>query len=910
VRQLYLLLFFTFLGKNVQSQNALAREITADYQDITLIEILLDLEKRYPPMRFYYEPNVLPYYKIKYKSNGTTVFDALQNILPNNDLVCATTGDEGIVICRKSDLNRPYITRLLAKWDEGKIEMPEFLQPYALSLDCGTAPRRAGMATVTGQVLDEQTREPIAGAVLRLDPPLRGGATTNSLGQFSLQVQAADSVLARIDYPGYRLALIHLRVYGSGEVSVPIQQRFQSLQEVVIQGNRAADKTIGAATGLDLLPARIVKELPAFAGEADVVKSLSVLPGVSTVGEGASGFNVRGGNIDQNLVLQDGLPFFNTSHVLGFFSVFNPDLVGSTTLHKGHIPASYGGRTASVLDVQLRNPNFRQWSGNAGLGLLTAKVNLEGPIVRDRVAVLMGGRTSYSDWLLKRAKLPTVKASSARFADATAKVVTRLNTNGSLELTGHTSTDFFRFGRDFGYSWSTNGGSATYRQALSERWVVQAQVAMGQLRNTYFTPDGFDAFELSSGLRYARGRSTATWVGRADHEARIGAEWNRSVTLPQMYGPRTDSSFVVPQTVQQGRGEEWAAFVEDDWKITPRLSLYAGLRWSQYRQLGGTPTFAYEPGAPAQVSTIVDTIFFEKNKTVQTYGGAEPRVALGYQVASGLSVKASYNRLRQYLHLISNTTAATPADIWQVSTRYIAPQVGDNYGAGIFWKNAAATWESSFEGFWKKTQNVAGYRDFADLLLNEHLETELVPSRMRSYGLEYALKKNEGKLTGWLAYTWSRSWQQTRSEFPSIQVNRGAWFPANFDQPHQLNLFAKFGLNPARYWTFNFTYRTGRPVSAPGSSYQTGNVVLPYFPERNNFRIRDYHRLDVAFTIDKNKSKIEGLRWIVNLSVYNVYARENPFAVYFQRDKQGLTKAYQLSAIGAAIPTANVTLVF
>jgi outer membrane receptor protein involved in Fe transport len=909
MRYWLILLGIVLSGTWANAQTALNREITADYQDITLIEVLLDLERRYPPTKFYYEPEVLPYYKIKFKTPGTSIFDALQTILPENGLVCAASGDHGVIICKKTDLNRPYISKLLKKWEEGSVEMPEFLQPVQLRFTLGSAPSEPGTVVVKGNLLDDQSREPMPGAIVRLDPPLTGAATTNALGQFTLKLPANGEVAnLRVEYPGYRVLLAEVTVFQAGSIELPMQQRLQNLQEVVISGNKAADRVSNTSTGLEQISTQMIKELPSFAGEADVVKSLSILPGVSTVGEGAAGFNVRGGNIDQNLVLQDGLPFFNTSHVLGFFSVFNPDLVGNTTLHKGHIPASYGGRISSVLDVQLRQPNFREWHGSAGLGLLTGKAYVEGPVVREKLAVIAGARASYSDWLLKQAKLPSVRDSRASFWDFTGKAVWRYADNGSVEFSGHTSTDYFRFGLDFGYEWATNGGAAIWRHAFNEKWIWQAQAALGQLTNTYFTPEGFDAFSLSSGLQYQRGRTSMLWIPKPSHEVRFGVEWNRSTVLQQNFEPLAEDLGVRPRQVPGQQGAELGFFAEDEWKVTDRISVYAGLRYSTFRQIGEGRTYLYAPDQPITVLNTIDTAFFVQGATMQRYGGFEPRLSANYRLNEKASIKASYNRLRQYLHLISNTTAATPADIWQVSTPYIPPQIGDSYSVGYYHKNKY--YEHTVEGFFKKVEQVAGYRDFADLLLNDHIETELITGRMRSYGFEYALKKNQGKLTGWLAYTYSRALQQARSEFPTISVNRGAWFPANFDQPHQLNVFAKYAYNPSHYWTFNFTYRSGRPVSAPLSGYLTGNVVLPYFPERNNFRIRDYHRLDVGYTIDRNKAKLDGISYLINFSVYNLYARENPFAVYFRRDKQGIPKAYQLSAIGNAIPTITFTLVW
>ncbi|MEO6039319.1 MAG: TonB-dependent receptor, partial [Saprospiraceae bacterium] len=359
-------------------------------------------------------------------------------------------------------------------------------------------------------------------------------------------------------------------------------------------------------------------------------------------------------------------------------------------------------------------------------------------------------------------------------------------------------------------------------------------------------------------------------------------------------------------TVQLENGAEYAIFLSDKFRISGRLSLDAGLRYSYFRSLGPNQVFSYEPNTPLTEATITDSISIGANQPSQTYGGPEPRISLNFKLNAEQNIKLSYNRLRQYLHLISNTTAATPADIWQPSNRYIKPQISDSYSAGWFFTPENHRWETSVELFYRNTAHVPAYEDFASLLLNDHLETELIDGKQNSYGSEFLYRKNEGRWTGWLGYTYSRVWQQARSPYPALSVNRGEWFPANFDQPHQVIMFAKYAINPALFWTFNFTYRTGRPVTAPLSGYQVGTVVIPNYESRNNLRIPDYHRMDVGLTLDKTKSKLSGLKWTLNLSVYNIYGRKNAFSVYFKRDKKGLPKAYQLAVVGSVIPAANL----
>jgi hypothetical protein len=900
-----LLLAFLTASLSARAQKIYDLEITGDYREVTLIEMLLDIEKRYP-VRFYYDPDILPYYKIGYEATGQTLFHILQTLLPRHSLTLTTVRDNGIIICRKADLNAAYAQALLKKWDEQRIELPEFLQPLALALQVGEAPAsRAATVAVRVLVIDEETKEPVAGVVVRGETP-QLGATSDRFGRFELSLTPGRHTLT-IAALGYRETHVALEVYQAGVVTVEMQTRALELATVEIQGNKAANKQTSVTPGVELLSTQTIRELPSFMGEADVVKSLLVLPGVTTVGEGASGFNVRGGNIDQNLVVQDELPFFNTSHVLGFFSVFNPDLVRSTTLYKGNLPARFGGRTASALEVKLRDGSFTDWEGSAGVGLAAAKAAVEGPLWKDRLSVLAGVRASYSDWMLKRARLPEVNTSSAWFNDATAKLSFRGGENSLVSAGFHRSDDYFRFSQQFGYSWRTTGGNAAWRQTWNQHLLTTVTAAAGRVENLYFQPQGSDAFELSSGLAFQSAQAQALVLGVPGHELQAGAQWNRTDVLPQSLRPYGPASGQAPRTVDLESGEELAFYVDDEFDLTSRIALYAGVRYSLFRTVGPGQVLTYEPGAPYSVATASDTLQFAAGATVQRYGGIEPRLSLSVRVTTQHSVKLSYNRLRQYLHLISNTAAATPADVWQVSNRYLRPQVSDNYGVGWFF-TAATQWEASVEGFYRNTDGVPAYEDFALLLLNDHLETELITGRQRSYGVESMLRKNRGRWTGWLSYTWSRVWQQARSPFPELSVNRGAWFPANFDQPHQATIFAKYEVTPALYWNFNFVYRTGRPVTAPTSGYLIGNVVVPHFSDRNTLRIADYHRLDVGLTMDKTRSKLDGLKWTANFSIYNLYGRNNPFSVYFKRDRNGLPRAYELSVIGTAIPAATLTV--
>ncbi len=900
----FLLILFLLLPVSVGAQKVFDLEIHGDYRGYTFIEMMIDLEKRYP-VKFYYDPDILPYYTIEYRFEGQTLFYILQNILHPNGLVCTSARGNGIILCRSNDLHADYLRKLLQKWDDNKIELPEFLTSLEISKTIGQPPASASAVRLEGVVYDEQSKEPIPGVLIRVENR-EGGATTNAVGRYVLELPSGSHKLL-VNYIGYRETLVMLELLQSGPLDVPMQVRALAISTVEIQGNKAANKQTSVGTGVEMLSTQTIKDLPAFMGEADVLKSLLILPGVSTVGEGAAGFNVRGGNIDQNLVIQDGMPFFNTSHVLGFFSVFNPDLVRSVTLYKGHMPARFGGRTASALEVKLRDGDFSTWHGNVGIGLAAAKAYLEGPLLKNKLSVIAGARASYSDWMLQQAKSPEVRNSSASFNDAHVKFTYRGGTRTAISAGFQHSDDYFRVSQDFGYEWGTTGGNAQWRQTWTDNLISTVTANAGKVQNRYFELGGTNSFTLDNGLGFANIQAQAIWFGKEKHEVSGGLQWNKTTTLPQELLPGSGSSSVAKQEINQENGEEWAVFIDDEYRINEKWSLYTGLRYSHFFSKGPATVLQYEPGFPLSPQTVVDSLFYNQNAVTQSYGGAEPRLAINFRANKQHSIKLSYNRIQQFMHLISNTTAATPADVWQPSNKYFQPQLSDNFSTGWFYITPNNRWEVSTELYFRNIKHVLAYEDFANLLLNEHLETELIDGKQRSYGAEWLLRKNTGRLTGWFSYTWSRAFQQAMSPYPQQSVNRGEWFPANYDQPHQMVMYGKLSMNPSFYFTFNFTYRSGRPVTAPVDGYSVGQVVLPQYSDRNAFRIPDYHRLDAGFTIDKTRSKIKGLKWTLNISAYNLYSRQNPFSVYFKRDRNGLPKAYRLAVIGSIIPAANLT---
>ena len=763
-------------------------------------------------------------------------------------------------------------------------------------------------AVLAGRVLSEKGK-PVAEATVSVSN-LDWGTITNRAGEYRLVLPVGEYRLT-FQYVGLQPIAKTVRLYASGTLDITMREQAVGLSEVVIQGRAADENVRGVGSGVEKLSIETIKTLPAFLGEVDVVKSLLLLPGVSTVGEGASGFNVRGGRVDQNLVLQNGALLLNSSHVLGFFSVFNPDVSENFTLYKGHVPAQYGGRLSSVLTVDTRNGSYDNFRMQGGLGLVSSRLAVEGPIVNNKTSFLVGGRVSYSDWILRRVRQVDVRQSSASFYDLNGVLSHQFTPNNRLSISYYGNEDYFRYSNQFGYSWGTQLLNLRWKALLTEDWLSTFSAVWGVYRSTFFDPAGFDAFRLKNGLRYYQFKQNFTVSRFANHAIDLGAEYVSYDNDLTESGPFDEASTVGSEQITNEAGREISLYANDEITLSPRLSVSAGLRYTFFQNVGPYDVFEYQNGVPTNVAAITDTIGYATGEVIQSYGGLEPRLAVRLQTSASSSIKLGYNRMRQYLHQISNSTSPTPVDIWQLSNRYIPPQVADNLSLGFFRNFRDNRWETSVEVYGKRIDDLVEYKDFAELLLNEHLETELLAAEGRAYGGEIYAKKNQGKWTGWLSYAYARTWVRVSADGDRETVNQGNWYPANFDKPHNVTLVAKRQLGEAGSFSTNFTYSTGRPAVIVVSSYIDGSTTVPVFSERNQYRIPNYIRLDISFATGRVFSK--GTRYKDNLtfSVYNLLSRDNAFSVFYRRTEQRvLPQAFKFSVLGAAFPALTYNFNF
>lgn len=765
----------------------------------------------------------------------------------------------------------------------------------------------SGRALVTGTITVKQSGTPISGASISADL-FKHFDYSDQYGRYLLEMPVGRYRIT-VRYVGMKPRYIRILVLSDGLLDIDMEEGTTELAEVVIS-SRAIDSNIKQSlTGLTKMNVQEVKTLPTLMGEIDVIKTLQLMPGVSSVGEGSSSFNVRGGRTDQNLILLNDVPLFNTSHALGFVSGFNQDVIRDFSLYKGSVPAQLGGRASSVLEINTRRGDLEEWHFLGGAGPVSSRLMAEGPIVKGKTSVLAAGRISYADWFLKRISNPDVKNSSAFFYDAFASVSHRFSQNSSAELTYYSSQDDFAFAKQFEYSWDNQVVSGRWQGLTNRKASPSVSLSYGQYGSTLVDPNPPEASELTMTMRYFKFRTSVNYVQDDRHNAVGGVEATGYVPRPETRKPYGEDTGATRKQADRNRGVEGAIFVNDDFKINENLSVSAGLRYSWYAHIGPDTVFRYSPPGPPALTSITDTAYYTGRGPIKSFGGFEPRLSLRINVVKGQSIKVSYNRMRQYIHQISNTTTPTPVDLWQVSNEYFPPQVADNYSLGYFANLKDNTWETSAEVFYKDMDNLIEYKDFPDLYVNNHLETELRPAIGRAYGGELYIRKIKGKWTGWLSYTYSQTEVKVNALSPSEAVNNGEWYPSNYNKPHTMNLVINRALRKNSAISLIISYNSGRPLTAIEDSYIVGDVVVPYYSDRNKYRIPHYVRVDFSFTIGDIVRKLDDE---LVFSVYNLLGRDNAYSVFYQRPRSNylIPLAYKLSVLGSPMPSLTYNFKF
>jgi len=754
-----------------------------------------------------------------------------------------------------------------------------------------------GIAVVKGKITDIQSGDDIIGASVQFTD-VNIGTVTDINGNFELNIPAGKHELL-VSSLGFADYYKEVNVESSGEINISLDKGAVQLDEVTVRARAADERISGAQVGVESIDIKTIEKLPSFMGEVDLIRSFLLQPGVSSIGEGASGFNVRGGNVDQNLILQDEAILFNTSHALGFFSTFNTDLVQKVDLYKANIPARYGGRLVSVMDVQMKDGDFERLKINGGVGPVSSKISLEGPIVKDKVSFIGGFRSAYTDWLLSRLSDEELKNSSAFFYDANGRLTIKPNEKNTITLSAYAASDEFTFNQEFGFEYESLFGEFNYKTILSDKVFSDFSVVGSKYDSKQLEYSGLEGSQIDNNVNYIKAKETVKVVPNDEVEFNIGLETVNYYVDPGAQNPLGDESLVETSVIEEEKGRESAIFGDVTLNIGSNLTVVGGARFAYYQFLGPHEEFQYADENNPSVSGITGSTV--KSGTIETYNSIEPRVSLRFKLSESAALKGGFSRTSQFLNQIFNSDTPTPSSIWQLSTRYIKPLKSNNASLGIFKNLKNNKWETSLEFYARQVDQMYDYKDFADLLVNDHLETELLNGEGRAYGAEVSIKRNSGKLNGWLSYTYAKSERKVEG------INNGEWYKSNFDKTNDLSLILNYEPNQRNTLTINFNYSTGRPTTPPLGNFltQTG-VLVPVFATRNSQRIPDYMRLDMAYTLGRGYRKDQKFRTSWTLSLYNVLGRKNAFSVYYTRGPNQGVQANKLSILGSVFPSLTV----
>lgn len=899
VRKILLLTFLLCISLTVRAQDVLDFRLDGTERGKTLPVILADIEKK-TSARFYFLPEWFEPISVQQGYGGQTLAEALDHLFLGTDLNYFTMYPQAVVFIKD-----PTQALLRKEAIETAIRQQKKIERYTFG-ELGKSKKQK--INMTGRVIDSKTREPLPHASIQVSDT-QYGTTTDETGNYALSLAPGVYVL-NISFVDYENKVIDLVAYDDGEINSEMEEMPVMLEEIIIQDlavREMATSRIGHVT----LTMSELKRAPALLGEADVIKQLQILPGVSTVGEAASGFNVRGGSVDQNLILYDGLPVFNSSHVFGFFSAFNPEAIQDVSFYRGGIPAEFGGRASSVLDIHSKDGNNEKWNGNAGIGMITSNLMVNGPLQKEKTSIAASLRSTYSNWLTHsiRTNYADLSKASVFFYDATLKLTHLFNDRTRLSITGYSSKDAFRLVPDSVFQWKNFQASAKLYREFSPKLNGEFVAGSASYGYSVANKDYLTASELS----YSINSSTIKGVFNyhlGNQKINFGWQLLHYRFIPGVLRPDSPESNAKSISLDNQYSLENAFHVSTERSFNERLFVEAGVRLPLFTSFGAASINVYRENAPIEMRNVTDTLHFSRGQAIKTYFGVEPRLSLRWMLTPTASIKAGYNRMYQFLHLVTNTTAVTPIDIWQPSGYYFKPQFADQVSLGYFKDSGDRKYGVSVEGFYKAMKNILDFKDGAQLILNRHLETDLLQGKGLSYGIETSFSKNTGRLSGTLNYTYSRSLRQIAGLTSSESINQGKQYPANFDQPHILNFAWKYMLSRRYFLTGNFTFHSGRPVTIPLSAFQLENTTVAYFSERNQYRIQDYHRLDLALVIEGNhrrKKRVEGV-WVV--SVYNAYGRKNPYSVFFKSDRTGVPRPYQLTIIGTILPSVSYNFKF
>ena len=766
--------------------------------------------------------------------------------------------------------------------------------------------------TLSGTISDIESNETLIGVNI-LFPELQTGTATNEYGFYSITLPEG-TYKVQISFLGFNELIETIFLSENKTINYQLSEAIESLDEVIIKKNVEKLDIRRPQMSLNALSSSSIKQIPVVLGEADVIKAITLLPGVTNAGEGASGFNVRGGAVDQNLILLDEATIYNSSHLFGFFSVFNPDAIKDLKLYKGGIPARYGGRVSSVLDIYQKEGNSKQFHGNGGVGIVSSRLLLEGPIKKDKASFLLGGRSSYAHLFLPLFDIDN----KASFYDLNTKISYRINDRNNFYLSGYFGRDIFTISDSFENTYGNAVLNFRWNHLFSDKIFTNLSLIYSDYY--YGLKLNFVEFDWNSGIQNFNLKYDFKHYLSNKIKLEYGLNSIYYKFNPGKIEPSTPTSGINSFQLTNKFAFENAVYLDAEHRLSDKLTASYGLRFSSFLRLGQDELNVYENDEAVvfndelqiyEKAEPIDTETYKRSNIIESFSNLEPRVSLAYQLNDQSSIKASYNKMSQYLHLLSNTSSPTPLDVWTPSGKYIKPQLLNQFAVGYFRNFKDSEYSLEVESFYKEIKNRIDYIDGADLIGNNAIEQVILNGEAKAYGLELLFRKNEGRFKGWLAYTLSKSEQKTAGRTSTeLGINNGNWYNTPYDKTHDISFTGNYELNKKWNFNANFLFQTGQPTTYPNAQYEYNNITIPNYSNRNEFRLPSYHRLDISANYTPKPDKTKGWQASWVFGIYNLYNRRNAASISFSENRDtGANEALRLSIFGI-IPSVSYNFKF
>lgn len=906
------ILFILFAFHPVLAQENKEIKISGEFRNVPFDGFAREIGTKYN-VRFFYREEWVKSLTISTTADSLPLSKLMHNILVSTTLDFVLTSPRTVVLLpdkrfvhdlpeyRNStdslDVSEKNATGNGAKYLAGR--QPDMVQ--TIIVGSRNKARLGKAALIQGKITDEETGEPLIGATMFI-PELKRGTATDGLGALSLSLMAGKYTV-EFQYLGMKELKCILDVRSDGAFSVKMKKQIQSIQEIVVQGNEGVKR--GSKLGMESVSVKSMKEIPSLMGEKDVMKIAQLLPGIVSVGEGSAGINVRGGNADQNLFFINKVPVYNSSHLFGFFTSINSEIVDNFSVYKGQIPSEYGGRLSSVFDITTRTGAKKKFFTQGGVSPISANAEVEVPLVKEKLSIMLSGRSTYSDWILKRLNDPDLRNSQASFYDFAVNIDFSPDKNNHFSLFGYKSNDQFNLNGYTEYTYGNQGASFNVQHKFSPALKLESSLITSNYRfSTIEKKVANESYSQNYALNHTELKAGLTWIPTGKQTVKLGAGVIRYDLDRGSVDPYGEESLRFRVDLGKEQGLETAFYIDDNLAVGSRLNVYAGLRYSMFSALGPQTVRSYFPGSEMNDRNVSGTTGFVKGERIVTYQNPELRSGLDYKISKGGSLKLSVTQMTQYLFMLSNTISIAPNDQWKLVGSSIKPPRSVQYSAGYFQTLARWGLTTSAEVYYKEAKDIVEYKDGADFLSTSFVETTILQGRQKAFGAELMLSKDAGKLNGWASYTYSRSLITVDGEKDWQDINLGREYASNFDKPHVLNVILNLKLNRRFSLSSNVVYNTGRPITIPKSAFFIEGQPFVEYSDRNQYRIPDYFRCDFSIKVEGNLKSKKPVHSYWILSAYNLTGRKNANTIFFISE-EGKLNGYKYSVVGVPIITLS-----